>query len=122
MARGRSKSQIPEAIREVVKERSGEACEAMIYAVCTGRAEHMHHRKISGREHLVVNILHLCRACHMDYIHKNPEASRENGWLVKMNYDPSEVPVMYRGQPVMLFEDGRIKSYFKPRGDAGLSS
>lgn len=124
MGRRKSKNLIPDEVKAVVEERSQGACERLLHPVCTGRAKEMHHRQMrsQGGEHSVVNLLHLCRECHREYVHLHPADSYSHGWLVKSHGDPAEVPVTYRGQPVILTEDGRTESYFKPRGDAGLSS
>jgi len=113
---------MPQGVVDVVIGRSGGACEAMIKPVCTGYAQHLHHRKISGREHTVPNVLHVCAACHQQYIHMNPAESYVKGWLVKMNHEPVEIPVSYRGQLVTLGVDGSVTPFFKPRHSAGLST
>lgn len=116
-----AKKKMPQDVYDTVMGRAGGACEAMIHGACTGHVAHWHHRKISGREHTIPNGLAVCDACHR-WIHAHPARSYSHGWLVKMNADPGETPVTYRGQPVYLTADGRTEHYFKPRNDAGLSS
>lgn len=115
------KKKMPQQVYDTVMERAGGACEAMIHGACTGHVAHWHHRKISGREHTIPNGFAVCDACHR-WIHAHPARSYSHGWLVKMNADPGETPVTYRGQPVILTADGQVEHYFKPRNDAGLSS
>lgn len=98
---------MPPAVADTVVGRAGGRCEVMIFPVCTGGAEHLHHRKISGREHLVENLVHICRACH-EWIHGHPAQSYEQGWLVKMAGDPAVVPVSYRGRVVRLGAAGEV--------------
>lgn len=107
----------------MVKDRADGACEALLHHVCNGQAEQLHHRQMrsQGGEHTVENLIHVCHACHL-YFHQNPGVSYDHGYLVKSHGDPALVPVTYRGQPVILAEDGRTESYLKPRNDAGLFS
>lgn len=101
--------QIPKKVLDLVVERSGGHCEVMSTAIgCTGRGEHRHHRKISGREHTIENLLDVCHVCHT-HIHAHPALSYAMGWLVKMNYSPGEVTVIRQGQEVTLTEDGGVQ-------------
>lgn len=101
-----SKKRMPQAVAEKVLARSGGNCEAMVpFAGCTMQTHHLHHRKISGREHRVENLLALCHRCH-DWVHGHPEESYRLGLLVKMNYDPAEVTVARRGRVVQLDGEG----------------
>lgn len=88
-------------------ERADGSCEFMNFPFCTGRAEHLHHRKISGRQHTVENVVHICQSCH-EWTHQNPKISYEQGWLVKMNHDPADTPMKYRGRLALLGADGLI--------------
>ena len=102
-----AKTRMPTRVAELVTERAYGACEYLIRGVCSGRAEHIHHRKISGREHTASNCVHICSNCHR-YVHANPAEAYRNGWLVKMNYEPSQVPVLRRGEAVLLDNEGGI--------------
>lgn len=102
-----SKKRMPEAVAKAVLDRSEGHCEVMNPFTCTGFGEHLHHRKISGREHTVENVVNVCSADHR-WIHANPAESYRLGWLVKMNYDPGEVPMQYQGRPALLSADGHI--------------
>lgn len=98
---------MPEAVYQAVMERSGGVCEAMIFPVCTGQVGHWHHRlmRSQGGKHEVHNGLALCSACHA-WIHAHPEQSYKLGWLVKMSYEPLDVPVSRRGRVVHLDAEG----------------
>ena len=68
-------------------------CEART-DVCTGRAQHMHHRKLrsQGGKDEASNYLSCCSSCH-GFIHARPAWSYERGLLVRSYQDPAEVPV-----------------------------
>ena len=57
-------------------------CEA-VTEVCTGRAEHRHHRlpRSGGGSDEATNTADVCGACHR-FIHANPAVSYPNGWLI----------------------------------------
>ncbi len=76
-----TKSRIPARVAEAVRTRSGGRCEAGT-EVCTGRAGHMHHRRMrsQGGKHTTANLLDVCPACHR-FIHDHPELSYQAGWL-----------------------------------------
>ena len=122
MAR-KTKNRIPRETADMVKARADGACEALVHHVCTGQAEQLHHRQMrsQGGGHTVENLIHVCHGCHL-YFHRNPQVSYDAGHLVKSHGDPAIKPVMYRGQPVILAEDGSVNHYFKPRESTGLSS
>lgn len=97
-----AKKKMPQDVVDTVIARSGGNCEAMIpFSGCTMHVHHLHHRKISGREHLVENLLGVCSTCH-SWIHAHPKDSYKSGWLVKMSYDPGEALVARRGRVVQL--------------------
>lgn len=102
-------SAVPKKIKDIVSERSEGHCEVGLIAIgCTTRGRHKHHRKISGREHVVENLLDICHVCHA-HIHAHPALSYAMGWLVKRNYSPGEVTVIRQGQEVTLTEDGGVE-------------
>lgn len=80
--------------RARVRTRSGGRCEAAIPGVCTGTAEHCHHRKLRSRGggNRIEELLDFCSACHR-WVHNNPEAARRRGLLVHGWDDPAEIPV-----------------------------
>lgn len=104
---GRKK--MPQDVYRIVFDRAGGRCEAMVFRVCTGRAEQFHHRKYRSRggEHTVTCGLAICRACH-DWIHAHPEESAEIGLSVHSWQEPGEVPVAYRGRPAVLDDAGGV--------------
>ena len=61
----------------------GGPCEAGTAGVCTGRAEHRHHkrRRSQGGGEDRKNIVLACHACH-SHIHANPAEARKAGLLV----------------------------------------
>ena len=68
--------------KKVVKERSGERCDARVPSVCTGRATDAHHVKMRSRggKHDPSNLLDVCRRCH-DWIDDNPRTATQMGLL-----------------------------------------
>lgn len=102
-------SRMPRAVYEVVMERAAGVCEAMVPGVCTGRAEHWHHRRMrsQGGAHEVVNGLGVCAGCH-GFFHAHPAHAYEAGWLVRSVDDPAVVPVSYRGRWVTLDASGGV--------------
>ena len=61
-------------------------CEAQIRGVCTGRAQHKHHKvmRSHGRDDSEENLMLMCLACHT-YTHANPKESYEKGFLIRAN-------------------------------------
>lgn len=57
-------------------------CEARIEGVCTGRANHRHHKVLRSRGGTDdrSNTADLCWACH-GYIHANPRWAYGTGWI-----------------------------------------
>ncbi|HEY5785857.1 MAG TPA: hypothetical protein VIT65_13870 [Microlunatus sp.] len=71
--------------RDIVAQRSGGRCEAVIDYVCTGIAESMHHRRKHGRVWKPSNVIHVCGSgttgCH-GWIEAHPEKAHSLGlWL-----------------------------------------
>jgi hypothetical protein len=93
--------------RTRVYARSGGRCEADIPAVCTYLAREWHHRKprsLGGRWD-PSNGMHLCVDCHL-HITTHPAQSQGNGWTVLTASTPAAVPVLRRGERVLLDDDG----------------
>lgn len=106
--RRKTKNRIPEEIKEAIRERSDYICEAMIpEAGCEWKATDMHHRQMrsQGGQHEVVNLVHICRACHR-YTHLHPAISYTAGFLVKSHGNPATTPVKRRGGFTILTEEG----------------
>jgi phage terminase large subunit GpA-like protein len=87
-----------------VADRSFGLCE-----VCgTRQATQMHHRlhrSHSGDER-VTNLLHLCLWCHQAAHHD--QLRYANGWSVRSGFNPALVPVVYRGEPMILTAEGGL--------------
>jgi hypothetical protein len=87
--------------RQIVKERSGGACE-----VCGLEAVQMHHRKnrSQGGKWEPSCILHVCLSCHI-FITENPKSAYEFGWSVKSHDDPKATPVLLADQDFWTLTD-----------------
>lgn len=59
-------------------------CAAQISGVCTGRAEHRHHKlpRSAGGDDTPENTTDLCGACHR-YVHAHPTFGYESGYLIR---------------------------------------
>lgn len=90
-------------------------CEVM--AVCQGRAAslwQLHHRRPRGmgssrrpETNQAANGLHVCADDHR-YIESHRELALRNGWLVRQNQTPADVPVLYRHRWCLLSDDGSV--------------
>jgi hypothetical protein len=69
--------------RKVVFSRSSGRCEAR-WEVCTGVAQHAHHRlrRSQGGQHTPENLLAVCARCHTA-IHDNPARAFDLGHLLR---------------------------------------
>lgn len=103
----------PAKVKAIVESRSGGGCEL---DQC-GRADVYHHRRPRGLGgsslswvNRPANALHVADACHLR-IEANRTRSYVNGWLVSLHGDKmsTDVPVLYRGQWVLLRDDGSVK-------------
>lgn len=103
-----AKERVPEKVAARVLARAQTMCEFMIPGVCTGMGVHLHHRKISGREHRVSNMVLVCMECHR-YVHAHPAEAYGQGWLVKMNYGPEQVAFSRRGRLSFLDDEGGVE-------------
>lgn len=111
--RRKKKNRVPREVAEIVAERAQGMCEIMApHTGCTGRAEHMHHRKLrsQGGEHTVENLVNICERCHT-YTHMHPAEANTNGWIVRSSYDPRHVPFQRRGGNVFLHDNGEMEAY-----------
>lgn len=83
-------------IRDGVRLRSGDRCEARVE--CSGaRSVLFHHRKRAGRVDSHENLLHICDACHK-WIHDWPATSYGLGLLVHSWDHPEEILVASASQ------------------------
>jgi len=80
----RPRSRIPTDAVDAVLRRSGGRCEARATPGCSGRWEHLHHRRLrsQGGGHDAANLLAVCHFCHR-WIHDHPAESYARGWLVR---------------------------------------
>ncbi|AEJ94029.1 HNH endonuclease [Mycobacterium phage JuicyJay] len=98
--------------REIVRNRADDLCER-----CgSGGGLTLHHRRNrsqmpKSRHWEVANASYLCgdgtRGCH-GWATVNPRAAAKEGWHVKPWEEPADIPVRYRGEWVLLREDGSI--------------
>lgn len=89
--------------RDKVEDRAAGVCE-----LCGRRvAAEWHHRKnrSQGGQWAASNGLHLDSACHR-WVTEHPKEARAGGWSVRSRQDPRKVPVLRRGQWVLLDDDG----------------
>jgi len=104
------------ATRELVNARSGWKCER-----CGKRGDmQYHHRRARGmgstkrpESNLAANCLHLDSACHAE-IESRRAVAYENGWLVRQQEAPTDVPVLRRGVWVLLDNDGGYVRWTAP--------
>jgi hypothetical protein len=93
--------------RPIVRERSGGICE-----ICGAlRASEQHHRRnrSQGGQWQPSNILDLCSADHK-FITEHPAMAVRNGWSIQGTVAvPSNSPVRYRGEVVLLDDFGDVR-------------
>lgn len=94
---------------ELVRERSFGLCEG-----CGMRpATEMHHRlyRSHGGLDTVENLLHLCGRGNTSGCHGDAHTGTDRyvlGWAVRTGYDPADVWVLYRGNPLILTAEGGL--------------
>lgn len=96
----------------LITARSGGVCE-----MCgEDPAVQKHHRRARGmggtrrpQSASPANALDLCRDCH-HFTEVYRRLARLLGWLVPQHADPAVVPVVYRGERVLLTDDGGIEA------------
>lgn len=96
---------IPLATRQLVIERDGKRC-----LRCSSPAWlTIHHRKGRGgsNPHAAENCVLLCMPCH-EHIHRNPQESYADGWMVRRlgDDDPAEIPIRTPHGLLWLTDDG----------------
>lgn len=97
--------------RRLVRERSGGRCEIALRGVCLGRVHSFHHRvnRSQGGGWSASNGLDLCgtgtTGCH-GHVTEHPMDAKRNGWAVPGWATPAGVPLLYRGEWVLLDDDG----------------
>lgn len=99
----------------VVRERSGGRCEIGMDG-CWGTARELHHRvtRKSGGRHGPAshhhdrpsNLMHGCGRCHL-VVTDHPRRAYRHGWSLREWQEPSQEPVLYRGELSYLDDAGR---------------
>jgi 5-methylcytosine-specific restriction protein A len=127
----RRSSGIPAAVRAALKQRSGGECEIRA-AGCDIRAVDPSHRittgmggrhgKAAATHHVLANLLHTCRGCHEQHVHRTPAVAYWHGWALREGEDPTAVPVLYRGCWVLLDNQGGTTPTDKTTADIGPPS
>lgn len=95
-----------------VRLREGNRC-ALCGLPVQGRG-HVHHRKprgmgsSSGRNTLS-NLIYLHATCHLIHIESQRERAYSNGWLIRGDVEPAEVPLVYMlDKTVYLTDNGTV--------------
>lgn len=108
-------------VRKQIQDRSEGICE--VQAVCSwDPAQHRHHRRARGmgstrrpETNQAANGLDACSACHA-HLESHRMEALECGWLVPQVKIPQDVPVLRRGEWVMLFNTGDFIAIPEPSG------
>lgn len=89
-----SRSKMPSSVADAVHRRSGGRCEYGNHAGCSGRGEHLHHRRLRSQmgPNTVENLVDICSVAH-SLIHGHPEWARRHGWIVSREHEPVEIGV-----------------------------
>lgn len=104
--------------RKTLRARSGGVCEMRnLLAPCSGRAAEVSHRikRGAGGRHgeareangRMSNLIHACSPCHR-WVHANPEAAGQRGWILTECQDPRAVPALINDVPSYLDDDGGV--------------
>ncbi len=104
-------SAIPAATRAVIRDRDQDSCvRCGIHANAIGASIHHRKRRRDGG-HAWSNLVVLCGSgttgCH-GWATENPAAARADGVVVPSWDEPATTPILYRGQLVILGDDGSI--------------
>lgn len=98
--------------RAKVEARSGGMCEVGVPGVCQGQGREFQHRQAKGQlgQWTASNGLRVCGhgntdGCH-GHIHSHPTEAYAKGWSVRSWDNPLTRPVLYRGQWVLLDNEG----------------
>jgi hypothetical protein len=110
-------SEIPQEVKDVVRERAGGYCECCGGPCYVGDHAYHHRRPVgmggskSPETHSVPNVVLICgrdnrSRCHGD-VHQNPEQAYAAGWLVKKGAHPHRIPLLlHNGRTVLLDVNG----------------
>lgn len=101
----------PNHVRQLIRQRSNDMCERCGQKYGT----EVHHRRPRGMggtkqadTNVASNALHLCGLCHK-IVEQSRDQAINNGWLVKQNHNPIDIPVLYRGAWMYLDDDGNMQ-------------
>ena len=75
------------------------------------------HGKAAVAHHVLANLLHACRGCHHQHVHRTPAVAYWHGWALREGEDPTVVPVLYRGVWSLLSNDGTVTKTDKTTAD-----
>jgi hypothetical protein len=114
-------TRIPKKVSDALKARAEMRCERCQIEVGTN---HHHRRNQSqGGQHTLSNLMWLCGSgttgCH-GFVTRNPALSYGAGWSIRGQVrSPAEVPVLRRGEWVLLDDAGEYIRIPTPAGKAG---
>ena len=93
------------ALRELTWKRSSGFCE--VCGLGLSPFWHWSHRKgkAQGGKYEIANGLATHSECHLETITNYPARAYENGWLIRRNQNPLEVPVLLYGNRWVLLDD-----------------
>ena len=101
-------------VRAVIRERAQNRCEMQVCCRDGGVHWQIHHRRprgMGGTKRPETNWaacgLGVCADCHR-FAESHRELALRNGWLVRQNQTPSQIPVLYRHKWVLLSDDGGV--------------
>lgn len=98
-------------MRRIIRDRAGDCCELCGYYASDCTAHHRRPRGAGGSKrsdtNLPSNALWVCNMCHLK-IESYRSTSYTNGWLVYQSGQPASVPVLRRGEWVLLGDDGSV--------------
>lgn len=103
----------PPVVRSLVLDRSGGKCEKCGEFHSDAA---LHHRRPRGsgstrrpETNLPSNALLLCAACHR-HVESYRTQAFDQGWLVRQSHQPADIPVLRRGQMVLLDDEGGFRA------------
>jgi 5-methylcytosine-specific restriction protein A len=103
------------AVRAIIVEREGGRCARCGAVILTGgQCHHRRPRGLGGASYreatnLPANGGNLCVHCH-SWVENDRTAAKAQGWLVEPWDLPADIPVLYRGEWMLLDDDGSINA------------
>ncbi|WNM74624.1 HNH endonuclease [Mycobacterium Phage Radiance] len=99
----------PPEVKELIWERAHGRCERCNEYASDATAHHRRPRGLGGSRREDTNVasngLWACGACHR-WAESYRAQAFADGWLVRQTQSPIQIPVLYRGQWVLLDDDG----------------